>query len=111
MNIHFTEDNGSLHIILCIIKHSEILHYIVINTIYLWYHLFITCQENVIKVNLAQMYKGQINCQQLIEQMKSTTALQQADLLHIEQEQDGTQAVQQEQLQNHRERSVTSGVL
>jgi hypothetical protein len=42
---------------------------------------------------------GQINCQQLIEQMKSTTELQQADLLRIEQEQDGIQAVQQEQLQ------------
>ena len=49
------------------------------------------------------MYKGQINSQQLIEQIKSTTALQQGDLLHIEQEQDGTQAVQQEQLQNQRE--------
>lgn len=49
------------------------------------------------------MYKGQFNCQQLIEQMKSTTDLQQADLLHIEQEKDGTPGVQQEQLQNQRE--------
>jgi hypothetical protein len=32
-------------------------------------------------------------------------------LFLIEQEQDGTQAVQQEQLQNQRERFVTSGVL
>jgi hypothetical protein len=48
------------------------------------------------------MYKGQINCQQLMEQMKSTTELQQADLLCLEQEQDGAQAVQQE-LQFERE--------
>jgi hypothetical protein len=49
------------------------------------------------------MYTGQLNCQQFIEQMKNTTALQQEDLLHIEQEQQSIQSLEQEQLQNQRE--------
>jgi hypothetical protein len=48
-------------------------------------------------------YKGQIDCQHLIEQMKCPKTLKQADLLYIEQEKDGTQAVQQQELQNQRE--------
>ncbi|GFG32380.1 hypothetical protein Cfor_04360 [Coptotermes formosanus] len=51
----------------------------------------------------AEMYRGQLDCQQLIEQMKTTTALQQEDLLHIGREQESIQSVQQEQLQNWRE--------
>jgi hypothetical protein len=48
------------------------------------------------------MSKGRYKRQELIEEMKSTTALHQEDLLHIVQQREHVQSPQREQLQNER---------
>jgi hypothetical protein len=65
--------------------------------------LFKNYQENVIKLYLEQVYKGRLNCQDLTEQRKNTTVLQQEELLQTEQKHESIQSVQQEQLQKQRE--------
>jgi len=52
------------------------------------------------------MCEGRRKCQELIEEMKTTTALQQGNLLCIIQEQEYVQSLQQEQLLSQREVSI-----
>jgi hypothetical protein len=49
------------------------------------------------------MSEGQHKRQELIEEMKNTTALHQEDLLHTVQQREHVQSPQREQLQNERE--------
>ncbi|XP_069677545.1 cilia- and flagella-associated protein 91-like isoform X2 [Periplaneta americana] len=69
--------------------------------------------QKIIKGRAIQMLicKGRQKCQQLIEEMKSTTALQQQDLQHITQNREYIQVLQRNQVLSQREEDCIKDVL